>query len=859
MHAADEATDLLAEFANKTAFSDLPTEVVDAVTWALLDTVAVTVAGVATSPGQAVLRLAREYSGQGRATVIGTDLRCDPAWAALVNGTTGHALDYDDQSWAMGGHPSVVLFPTVLALAEEVAATGQDLIRAYALGFEAAGLVGRTVNPDHYGHGWHATGTVGAVAAAVAASGLLDLDVDSTRTAISLAASSAAGLRQNFGTGAKPFHAGNAARSGVVAAKLAAHGLDADPQILDGRWGFFTVFTPPGDRARPEVALGEEWHLLAPGIATKMFPSCGATHPGIGAMLELRSGGLRAMDVESIEARVVDMTERILEHHDPQTGLEAKFSLEYCLARTLVSGDVQLDHFTPEALREEEVRRLVARTKMVVDQRMTEEWVWGTPRAIELTVHCLDGTVREARADVPREAPVPSPPTCWTGRSGTASGAGTSWGRRTRSLRQWPRCHAAAASTSWPAYSVFRVGEPVAFPTPPLPGGNIAAHDVPIRSEEARHVLESARRLARAALVPDERWWDGLPPADIEAGRQRLDEALGRARALGFDRLAVPETVGGLGAGWPLTFEVGATLAEEGAPGMAAVLLADNVGAAALAAHGLAPSSPPAVAIVGLVGSQFPLGDPAAPVLRPDPAGTAEVVCRVDQSIEIRGLRLPSVASASTAAHLLVVVPAGEDGAPASVHLVETATNPRVVVGPPQHRIGLRVADHSEVRLEHVTLDLRSALLVGDGVASLLTRLVTTKCLAAVACAVGLASHSHAQALDYARTRVQGGRPIIEHPSIAQTLWDARACTAVGRGALRDVAGAGTGSSVLAAAELFTVTVRNARDVAVHMTELLGGYGVTTDYPMEKLYRDAQALAATSATVVGSGIVARVC
>lgn len=403
----DPTTARLATFIADTTYDDLPAEVVEVVKWAVLDTLAVTVAGVPEPTHRAVASLAAAYGGPAQSTVIGRSLRCDPAWAALVNATTGHALDYDDQSWTMGGHPSVVLLPSTLALAESRGTSGRELIRAYALGFECGSLVGSTVNPEHYGHGWHTTGTVGSVAAACASAALLGLDEHQTVQATA-GASSAAGLRQNFGTGIKPLHAGNAARAGVLAAELAARGFEGNAEILEGRWGFFNVFTPApiAEREpRPRIELGTSWHLVEPGIATKVFPACGATHPGIGAVLELRERGLRAEDVESIEVRVVDMTARILENHRPATGLEAKFSMEYCLARALVSGTVSLDHFLDEAVRDEAVNALIARTRMEVDPVLTKEWVWGTPRATEISVTLRDGQRLAARADLPPGSP----------------------------------------------------------------------------------------------------------------------------------------------------------------------------------------------------------------------------------------------------------------------------------------------------------------------------------------------------------------------------------------------------------------------------------------------------------------------
>jgi 2-methylcitrate dehydratase PrpD len=398
----------LSDFISRTHFDDLPDGVAQAIIFALLDTVAVTAVGAATATVEPLQSVARRYGGAPMSTVIGTDLRTDAAWAAQLNGAAGHALDYDDQSWTIGGHPSVVLLPAVLALAEANSLSGRDLIRAYALGFECASVVGRSVNPEHYGHGWHTTGTVGTVGAACASAALLGLDDAARVNAIAAGATTATGLRQNFGTDLKPFHAGNAARAGVVAAEIGGAGIVGSPAVLDGRWGFLNVFMPgdePGQHHPAGGELGKHWDLLDPGIATKLFPSCGATHPGIGVMLDLRREGLRADAVRHIRVRVVDMTARILENPRPRTGLEAKFSMEYCIARALLSGPPALDHFAELAVGDPQVIALLERTEMIVDPELTASWVWGTPRATVVEVELTSGEVLTRRGDLPPGSP----------------------------------------------------------------------------------------------------------------------------------------------------------------------------------------------------------------------------------------------------------------------------------------------------------------------------------------------------------------------------------------------------------------------------------------------------------------------
>ena len=396
----------LAAFVAATTYDDLPPAVVQAVKWVVLDTLAVTIAGLGEAGPQILADVVRSAGGRPAATAWGFGFRTDPASAALLNATSVHAIDYDDYSFAMSGHPSAVLLPPVLALGEDAGLAGRDLIRAYAVGFEVAIMVSRTVNPDHYVHGWHPTGTLGAIGAACAAASLLGLDEDQVRNAIAVAVSSGAGLRQNFGTDIKPYHAGNAARSGVMAAQLAARGFAGHPATLEGPWGFFHVFTPERkERARPEGGLGHPWATLDPGITTKLFPACGSTHSAIGGLLDLRERGLRADDVEHLTVGVTDIAYANLQYPVPTTALEGKFSMSYCAARTLVEGRLTIDHFSDAAVNDPALSDLVRRIDCHHDQALTDAYVWGDHRPAVLTARLRSGEVLTHRRDAPPGAP----------------------------------------------------------------------------------------------------------------------------------------------------------------------------------------------------------------------------------------------------------------------------------------------------------------------------------------------------------------------------------------------------------------------------------------------------------------------
>ena len=368
---------------------------------AVLDCVGVTLAGSRTEPAQHVRGLVEELGGRPHAAVVGTPLRTDVVSAALANGTAAHALDFDDTNHPMYGHPSCHLVPALLALGERRGATGAELLTAYLVGFELEVRAARAVNMPHYVAGWHATATLGTLGAAAAAARLLGLDAAAATHALGIAASSAGGLRVNFGTMTKPLHAGLAARSGVLAALLAERGFTASGDALGGRYGFCSVLDGggPADPAQLEPeGFGSPWEITTPfGIAIKQFPSCGATHPAIEAALGLHAEhGLAAADIAHVRVGTCELAPRILVHHRPRTGLEGKFSLEYCVAAALADGRVGLEHFEDAAVARPVLRELVERIEPVIDDRVRTDPEYATV----VTVTLRDGSAHERRVDL---------------------------------------------------------------------------------------------------------------------------------------------------------------------------------------------------------------------------------------------------------------------------------------------------------------------------------------------------------------------------------------------------------------------------------------------------------------------------
>jgi 2-methylcitrate dehydratase PrpD len=318
-----------------------------------------------------VTRALRWTAGQGAALIFGGSESLDALSAALINGTASHALDFDDCSNTLGGHPSAPILPALWTLATGV--SGQAFIAAYAAGVETECKLARAVNFHHYDKGWHPTATLGTFGAAAACAHLLRLSPDKIATALALAASMASGIKANFGTMTKPFHVGHAARNGLFAALLAEEGMTANHGALEHKQGFFAVFNGEGnfDADRILAEWAKPFDLADPGIAFKRHPCCGSTHPAADAMLDLRATHTLAPErVERIESWTHPRRLQHTNRPDPQSGLDGKFSVQYVLARALMHGIVSLEHFSDAAVRDDDARALMAKVNAQPDDSL---------------------------------------------------------------------------------------------------------------------------------------------------------------------------------------------------------------------------------------------------------------------------------------------------------------------------------------------------------------------------------------------------------------------------------------------------------------------------------------------------------
>lgn len=352
---------ILAQFAAEVPTSSLPADVRHAAERGVVDLLGVMIAGsVQAEMGPLKVHVERTYAG-GAATALGLSAGMTPEAAAYVNAAAGHVLDFDDCNDAIGGHPTVVVLPAALALAEETAASAADTIAAYVVGVEVACAIGRCLNLTHYERGWHPTATLGIFGATAASARMLGADTATTARALAIAASLASGIKGNFGTFMKPGQVGFATAKGVAAARLAVAGATANIDVFRGGHSFPAVFNgAPVDWA-PLTDLGRVWSILSPGLVFKLYPCCGSTHAPIDCVLDLHARG----DIDPSSVRRIDISihPRRLPHTDrpyPRDGLQGKFSVQYATAVAAVRGAVTVADFADDRVVAPEMVELLA-------------------------------------------------------------------------------------------------------------------------------------------------------------------------------------------------------------------------------------------------------------------------------------------------------------------------------------------------------------------------------------------------------------------------------------------------------------------------------------------------------------------
>jgi 2-methylcitrate dehydratase PrpD len=386
-------TEFLAEFIAKTSWADIPDEALQKSKWPILDGIAVTFGGIPHEVGKTIVSFVKDLGGKPAATILGDGHRTSAPWAAYANGTLAHAIDYDDVNEHLGGHPTAPVLSAALAAGESSGVPGKDILLAYILGVEVETKIGLAINRVHYNLGWHPTATLGTFGATAACCKILKLNRDQVLMALGIAGSQASAIKQNFGTMTKPLHVGQAAKNGVLSALLASRGWTADGEILEGHFGFCNLFAGRGVYDLKDLTdnLGKPFDVSHPGVQLKKYPCCGSTHPTLDTVFKLmQEHPFRPEEVEGVECEVHPDRIHILVHPNPQSGLEGKFSVEYCLATAILRGRVSLTDFADERLQDESVRSFLPKIK-ASQQPALKPW------DMRLRIKLRDGRVLEKK------------------------------------------------------------------------------------------------------------------------------------------------------------------------------------------------------------------------------------------------------------------------------------------------------------------------------------------------------------------------------------------------------------------------------------------------------------------------------
>ena len=363
-------TAYVADFIVRTRAGDISAEVMHLGKRSILDGIGLALAGSVAESGHLIRKHLQSLGCTARngVTVIGSNMKLPARFAAFANGIAIHADDYDDTQLAVAKdrvyglltHPTAPALPPVLALGERDARNGRDVLIAYQIAVEVETKIAEAIDPRHYQDGFHSTATIGTLGAAAGAAKLLGLDRAQTRRALGIAASQAAGLRENFGTMMKPFHAGRACESGVVAAELARLGFTAAPNVLEAGRGFFNAAGGGYDAQAIDGKLGKPWTFAFPGVSIKPHPSGSLTHPGMGLMLDLIiKHDIKPDQVRKVAVGVNRQNTNALIHNRPSDELQAKFSMQFCMAILLLRRKAGLAEFTDAVVNRSDVKAMI--------------------------------------------------------------------------------------------------------------------------------------------------------------------------------------------------------------------------------------------------------------------------------------------------------------------------------------------------------------------------------------------------------------------------------------------------------------------------------------------------------------------
>jgi 2-methylcitrate dehydratase PrpD len=406
-------TRYVAEFALQLRYEDIPFEIVALGKKSILDGLGLALAGSLAQSGPISRKYVEAFGrAQETSTLIGSLSTASPRFAAFVNGVSIHADDFDDTQLAIAKdrvyglltHPTAPVLPAALAIAEAASLSGKEMMSAYFAGVEVETKIAEAIAPRHYVDGFHSTGTCGSFGSVAASAKLRRLSLEQTLYAFGIAGAEAAGLRENFGTMTKPFQAGHAAENGIVAADLAGLGWTAAPQILEAPRGFFRAYGGSFELDAIQNKLGNPWSFSEPGVSLKPYPSGSLTHPAMTAVARLiQKYDIAPGEVEKVRVGTNQNMPNALIHHRPQTALQAKFSMEFCIAVLLLERKASLAQFTDTYVNRPEVVEMVSRVDFYVDP-VAEKAGYDKMTSL-ITIHLKGGRTLTDRADFAKGSP----------------------------------------------------------------------------------------------------------------------------------------------------------------------------------------------------------------------------------------------------------------------------------------------------------------------------------------------------------------------------------------------------------------------------------------------------------------------
>jgi 2-methylcitrate dehydratase PrpD len=387
-------TEKITHIVAATQYEDLPAETIDLAKPLILDSLAVSIAGTQCTLGQLTLKVGSETMRGDDATVIGGDYESSVSSAAYINGTLAHALDVDDTAAGTVAHPSSSIVPALFAIAEKYQLSGKAFLNAYVLGLEVFYRI--SLASDGQMRGWHRTSLFGALATAAACAKLLNLSSQQMQTAIGIAMSFTGGVQVNFGTMTKAVQVGHASQSGVLAALMAMEGCTAHQNVLGDSLGFgHTFYADEYDTEKITAEFASPYSIIYPGMAVKIYPCCGLTHCPLDIALDLVAAhDIQPDQIEDVVVYTEELVPSVLIHHEPKTGYQGKYSLEYAVSAAIFDRKISFETFTDDAVNRPQLQAFLGKIRCEV--RSDSDWeasrIHPWNHCAEITIRLNDGT-----------------------------------------------------------------------------------------------------------------------------------------------------------------------------------------------------------------------------------------------------------------------------------------------------------------------------------------------------------------------------------------------------------------------------------------------------------------------------------